>query len=131
MFKLLILFFFCSSFVYSQKYDQISASYLLGHGYDAKTGLFGLAPMFIFTNDNNQLWKAPHSNKIYSVPDQMYVAPYDTVREIINQGTYQSYSDYLSMYKQWFTFDVGIEYNTLSLAFKYTKELGYIKEIIH
>ena len=123
----LVLFFL----IFSIKGQDISASYYLGHGFDAKFGMFGLAPIFEYTYQMNQTWISPFSGKSFLVPDQMYVSPNPEVYELVMQGYYSSYSEYLSMYREWFNFDIGISVDSFSAGFTYDKQLGYVHDTIN
>ena len=104
----------------------------VGCGFDAKKGTYGLAPIFEYTYEQNNQWKSPSGN-IYLYPDQMIVSPYDEVQEIVFQGNYSTYNEYLESYTSWFTFsvsDVNVQYD-FSFAAKYSKELGYIDQTLN
>lgn len=103
-------------------YEPVAAASYLGSGFDSKTALFGLAPIFDYTYGRGEMWKN------YKVPDQMSVHSYETTSEIVNQGIYKSYHEYIEMYERWFSFDVGISGQYFSAGFKYNETLGFIHE---
>lgn len=109
--------------------NPISATSYLGSGFDARKALFGLAPIFDYTYNKNLQWKSPYTKKVYDVPDQMAVSPYESVQEIVNQGSYSSYHEYKEMFEEWYNFDIGISAgNYFSTGFKYNQTLGYIHD---
>lgn len=106
----------------------IAATDYLGHGYDVSKGLPGLAPIFTYTYNSGQTWQSPYSKITYLVPDQMSVSPLEEVREIIVEGSYSSYSEFLEMYRKFFYLDLNVQIDSFGAAFKYNQELGYVYE---
>lgn len=125
----LLLFLLCLITASVAQPPIIAASYL-GCGFDAKTGMLGLAPIFEFTYNNNQIWVAP-SGTAYAVPDQMYVSPRPEAFQMVMQGSYYSYSEFLEMYTKWFSFDIGIDVDGFSAGFKYDKQLGFVHDTMN
>ncbi len=108
----------------------ISATSYLGCGVDAGTGELGLAPLFTWSYSGKQSWTPPSGNGSYAVPDQMAVSPFNEMRETVVQGSYDTYSEFLSSYVSWFKFDVSLGYKNFSAGFDYDKQLGYVHKMM-
>jgi len=105
--------------------NPINAVQYLGCGMDAKTGEFGLAPLFKYSYSGKK-WISPINKTINVVPDQIIISNNDLVREIVLQGSYKSYYEFLETYVSWYSFDIGISGESFSAGFMYNKELGYV-----
>lgn len=100
----------------------------LGSGLDAYKATYGQAPIFQFTYDQGQKIQSPYSKIVYDVPDQMFVKPMQKMEEVIMQGTYSSYDEYLDMYTEWFNVDASIQVGYFGAGFNFNKQLGYVHE---
>lgn len=124
--KIIILFLIFLTIAFSQINPPIKATQYLGAGFDTKKAVFGLAPIFKLNYDGKKEWTSPHSKIKYSVPDEMIVSDFDMVHEIVFQGKYSSYYEYLETYSSWFNFDIGIDTGKFSGGFQYNEALGSV-----
>ena len=125
---LLLVLFTLTSGLIPDKKKPVKNIEWIARGFDIRTGMGNLAPIFQLTYNNGYTWVAPHSGTKYLVPDQFIVSDYPVSKEWVLQSSYRSYHDFLETYKSWFHFDIGIAAGAFSMGFKYDKQLGYVHE---
>lgn len=123
---MLLIFLLFASVALAQN-NPISATEYIGAGMDARTGIFGLAPIFSFTYSGKQ-WISPDDNVRYDVPNEITVSNRDVVYELVEQNKYYSYEEFLSVYKAWNSFTAGFNIGYLGMGFEYDEQLGFLYE---
>lgn len=108
--------------------EPIAAANILGNGFDYKSGTYSLAPIFLFTYTSNMTWTSPYSNKVYNIPDQMFVHSLDEVFEKVTESMSESYSEFYESFIRRYTFSVGIDIKAFGLGFNYDRQMGFIKD---
>ena len=121
MFLLFIIFYATSA-------EPINAVNFLGNGFDYKNGTYSLAPIFLFTYKSNITWTSPYSNKIYKVPDQMFVHSLDMVFEKVTESISSSYKEFYESFVARYTFNLGIDIKSVGIGFNYDRQMGFIKD---